>query len=489
MIGKVALFYPASQRYSGYLSTHRMPGLVTSHSGLTILAQVLRHRGLEVRVYDEKITPFDETLLDGVDLVGLSLQTSWAPRGYRIAKRVRSMGKPVVLGGVHATLNPDEAIAHADYVVRGEGEHTFPELIDALNGVGDLAQVRGLSYWAAGLPKHNPSRPNLTTEELDRVPWPRQDLIEGINQLLRYPLNRIIYSTMLTRGCDQACTYCSITRVFGQSLRHRSVGNFIAELKAHFDPKRQVLFFTDDSLAVDREFLKQVLAALIDEKLVPRLGWHSQLRADVAQDAELLRLMRATNCLFVTCGFESINAKSLKSLAKGQTPNDVRWAIRRLREHGVIVNGFFMFGTDHDEPSAMAETVRFAQEAGCALAGFMPLTPFPGTPTFTKLEREGRIFTKDWELYDVQHVVFQPRKMSAWELYWRTLACYPAFYSSGRHMLRQVFPSMVRPLSPEILLVGLTWPIVKQLCWSREVLANWDYMRDLRRMASRADAA
>lgn len=482
MIRDVVLIYPQSRRYSGFLSTHRLPGLVTSHAGLTILAQILRRQAISVRVYDEQITPVTESMLDGVDLLGISVQTSWAPQAYRIAGAARRAGLPVVLGGVHATLNPSEAIEHADWVVRGEGEHTLPELVRAIDAGGPFDGIDGLTWKDGGVVRNNRDRRLLSTEQLDRVPFPHLELIEGYDDYARFPLNKLIYSTMLTRGCDQACTYCSITRVFGRALRHRSVGNIVEELGSCFDPTRQFLFLMDDSLAVSSEFLKEVLEALLRERLVPRLGWHSQLRADVANDAELLRLMKETNCTFVTCGFESVNERSLKSLAKNQSPRDIERAIARLRAHDIVVNGFFMFGTDHDDRSAFGETVRFARRSGCTLAAFMPLTPFPGTPTFDLLERQGRIFTKDWELYDVQHVVFRPEHTSPWELYWRSLACYPAFYATAgiRAQLE-----LIRAKRPTLGMVAIaaSWPFVKQAAWSREVAANLDYARALWRIS------
>ncbi|MBI5529082.1 MAG: B12-binding domain-containing radical SAM protein [Deltaproteobacteria bacterium] len=473
MIRNALLIYPASRRYTANLSTHRLPGLVTAHSGLTILAQILIRRGLRVRVIDEQVTPFADHLLDGVDLVGVSVQTSWAPQAFRIAAATRARGIPVVLGGVHVTLNPDEAVLHADFVCRGEGERTLPELIDALDSGQGLSDILGLSYRRDGMVRHNPPRPLLTNAELDEVPWPRLDLIEGLGDRLRLPLNRFIHFTMATRGCDQACRYCSVTRVFGRGLRHRSVGSMIEELGSRYDPQRQFLFFLDDSLAADADFLKELLAALVRERLVPRHGWHSQLRADAARDPELLRLMQATNCVWVTCGFESLNDDSLRRLGKGQSRRDVELAIARLREHGIIVNGFFMFGTDDDGPAAMAETVRFARRAGCFMGGFMPLTPFPGTPTFDELDAERRIFTRDWELYDVQHVVFRPRRMSAWDLYWRTMACYPAFYRPD-HCLRHAAWILRRGVTVADLAIGATWPLLKNLAWAREVAANVD---------------
>jgi anaerobic magnesium-protoporphyrin IX monomethyl ester cyclase len=483
-IRRVLLVYPRSGRYSGLLSTNRMPGLVTAHAGLTILAQLLERRGIAVRVIDESLTPLTDGHLDGVDLVGISIQTSWSLRGYRIARRARALGLPVVIGGVHATLNPDEAIAHADWVVRGEGEQALLELVAAIESGEGFERILGLSYRQQGVVRRNPDRPPMSEEELDRVPWPCLERIEGFSDPLRHPLSHRLYFTMLTRGCDQACTYCSIIRVFGRALRRRKVASVIEELGARFDPKREHLFLMDDSLAVDKDYLKAVLDGLRKHRLVPRLGWHSQMRADVASDPELVRLMRETNCMFVTCGFESVDDKSLRALGKGQTERDVQQAIATLRDNGIAVNGFFMFGTDHDRPETISRTLEFAKRSGCTLAGFMPLTPFPGTPVHKQLEREERIFTKNWELYDVQHVVFRPRQMSALELYWRTLSCYPAFYGPSYYS-RGLTGALGRRVDPFVVAVGALWPLAKQLSWAREVGANLDYLLALRRLERR----
>lgn len=477
----VVLIYPAMRRYSGYLSAQRVPGQVCTHAGLSILKQVLERDGHTVVAYDEQITPFAPALVAGADLVGVSIQTCNAIQGYRIADSVRALGVPVVLGGAHATLNPDEAIEHADWVVRGEGEHTLRELCRAIEGDGALGGIAGLTFRRHGVTHAAPARAPLSGAELDALPWPNVGLIEGAASRLRYPLNPSIYFTQATRGCDQACNYCSITKVFGQALRHRSVQSVIDELGSRWDPVRQFLFFMDDSLAVGGTYLKQLLTALIDHRLVPKLGWHSQLRSDVARDPELLALLSATNCTFVSCGFESVRDLSLKSLSKGQTVRDVENDVARLRDRGILVNGFFLTGTDHDRKEDFGEIVRFAHRIGCTLAGFMPLTPYPGTPMWKKLEREERIFTRDWELYDMQHVVIHPKQMSALELYLGTLRCYPAFYAgqSPWKQLRRLLPHWPRPV---LAALAVSWPLARHWVWSREVVANLDYIRALRRL-------
>ena len=478
---RVVLVYPAMRRYSGYLSAQKVPGQICTHAGLSILKQMLEREGHVVRATDEQITPFVPELVAGANLVGVSIQTCNAIQGYRIADAVRALGVPVVLGGAHATLNPDEAIAHADYVVRGEGEHTLSELCRALESGASLESIAGLSFRHALGVTTNAARTPLCTSELDALPWPDVKLIEGADSRLRYPLNSSIYFTQATRGCDQACNYCSITKVFGQSLRHRSVDRVVDELGARWDPERQFLFFMDDSLAVGGTYLKALLSALIDHRLVPKLGWHSQLRCEAARDPELLELMARTNCTFVSCGFESVRDLSLKSLSKGQTVRDVERDVALLRARNILVNGFFVTGTDHDRVEDFGETVRFAHRIGCTLAGFMPLTPYPGTPMWKKLEREGRIFTRDWELYDMQHVVIHPKQMSALELYLGTLGCYPKFYAgqSPWKQLRRLLPHWPRPV---LAAIAISWPLARHWVWSREVVANLDYIRALRRL-------
>lgn len=476
---EVVLVYPFARRYTGAFSTHRFPGLATAHAGLPLLGEILRRRGHRVRIYDEQITPFSPWMFDGADLVGISTQTSWAPRAYEIAQVARSAGKPVVLGGAHPTLNPDEALDHADFVVRNEGERTLPELLEALEGARPLAGISGLSFHEGSKKVHNPARPFLTNDELDRLPDPNWGLIEGWTNPLLKPLNRWIYYTQATRGCPFHCTYCSITREFGRALRHRSARAVLAELHRNFDPDRQFLFFMDDSLAANRAFFRELLEGMIEEKLVPRLGWHSQMRSDVVRDPKLLDLMVRTRCMFATFGFESINPKTLDRLKKSQSVEQIERCIAAFRERGILVNGFFMLGGDDDTVESIRATEAFASRAGCMLAGFMPMTPFPGTAFYEELDAEGRIFTKDWELYDVQHVVFHPRRLPAETLYRETLACYDRFY--GRlSQLKNITHIRWEMATPFTVLLGASWPLTKRFQYRKELLANRDYLRMLR---------
>jgi len=394
-MGKVIrLIYPQARRYSGNLSTHKVMGLATSHSGLTVLSEILTAKGHDVKVFDERIAPVPLSKLTEADLVGISIQTLDAPQGYRLARAVREHGVPVVIGGVHASLNPAEALNHADFVVRNEGEQTFPELIDEMDAPHpDYKEILGLSYHDGADQVHNPARPYI--EDLDTVPYANFRLIDGWERVLVSPLNLYVYFLQVSRGCDFPCNFCSVTQAFGQRFRARSIDNVIDELKERPLPSQKSWFFLDDSLACDPEYFKALLDRVATEDMVPKLGWHSQMRLDAAMDKEMLELMQRTNCMAITCGFESINPETLKYMKKGQTPGRIREAIKNLHDHEIGIIGFFVFGSDYDTTDTIRQTLDFVFDQDVDIAGFMPMTPFPGTPFYEEMEKEGRIFTKN----------------------------------------------------------------------------------------------
>ncbi|MBI2061090.1 MAG: radical SAM protein [Nitrospirae bacterium] len=497
------------------MSTNRFPLMYTAHAGLPILAEILERDGHQVDVRDEMITPFSPSWFDGagvsspfhspsskrsgeggVALVGVSIETLWAVRGYEIAAEARKRGIPVIFGGPHATLNPDDALKHGDYVVRNEGEETLPDLLDALERGRPLESVKGLSFKSnAGAHIHNPARPFLTSEQLDTIPWPRLGKIHGWNSRTNW-VSRFIHFTMVSRGCPFHCNFCSITPEFGKAYRSRSVESVIDELTERFDPEQQFLFFMDDSISGDKEYLKGLLDRMLTKNLVPRLGWHSQMRSDTAKDKTLMKLLQRTNCFFATFGFESIDDRTLRYMRKGQNSKLIRECIKTMQDHGIIVNGFFMFGSDHDTLESIDKTLEFAKE-NCVLAGFMPMTPFPGTPFYDDLERQGRIFTKHWEFYDVQHVVYQPKNMTPYELYMGCLNAYRRFYSDRRSMvtvkIRRAAPRLWKSLglsNPLNLLQPRTyafnfitlWPLFKLVDYGKEIAANLDYIHYIRNL-------
>ena len=237
---------------------------------------------------------------------------------------------------------------------------------------------------------------------------------------------------MTSRGCPFGCNFCSVTQMFGRRYRFRSVDNVIAELKSH---QLEYVFFYDDNFAANPAHTKELLRRMIAEKITPK--WSAQVRIDIAKDEELLSLMREAGCVLVYIGLESINPKTLEALNKGQTPEEIEYAIAKIQSLGINIHGMFIFGTDQDDLATIGQTVRFAKRTGLATVQFMILTPLPGTHVFNEMEKNGRLISRDWGYYDAHHVVFQPKNMTSLQLQKQTIKAMLRFYS-----LPQIFKKL-----------------------------------------------
>ncbi len=488
-IKKIKFILPDENRFCANFSTFETKGLRLSHLGLLIIGEMLRkEKNCSIEVFDEKITPVSMADLEGADLVGISIQTIAAVRGYQLAEWIKKQFKiPVVLGGVHATLNTNEALEYADYVVRNEGEQAFLELVEALENKIIPDDIGGLSFKHGGEIYHNPRRPFIT--DLDMLPFPNWKLIKGMFKAKETVLNTFIYPMQVTRGCPFNCTFCSVTPTFGKKLRHRSIESVMEEIKRNWKISQYFIFFYDDNIVGNKRYFKDLLSALIDNELVPK-AWHSQMRADVAEDDELIDLMNRTHCSAGTFGFESVNPDSLKEMKKGQTLDSIEYCIETMHEHDIFVNGFFVFGFQNDSRETIQETIKFASEKNIDLVGFMPLTPFPGTPQFK--EMQDRIISKYWELYDVQHVVFYPENMTPFELYKDTIDAYIKFYD----LKAKKFPKAkktrlqdIRTLSHRQLFENIVRRWAKRTRWlyDLELVANERYMAWLKALPEQPD--
>ncbi|MGE5598765.1 MAG: B12-binding domain-containing radical SAM protein, partial [Bacteroidota bacterium] len=323
---------------------------------------------------------------------------------------------PVVFGGVHATFRPEEALEHGDYVLRGEAEESFPALLDALNNGGDLGDIPGLTFRDGRDVRHNRDAPCIA--DLDRLPDPDLGLIRNY----RPGITPILAS----RGCPHDCIFCCVTRMMGRQYRFNGIARVLAQLRR---AATGGVFFYDDNFAADRRRTKELLQAMIAEDL--RLRWSAQVRSDVAEDEELLALMRRAGCAILYIGFESVNQDTLTELHKGLSIAAVERNIRAIKRHGLQIHGMFVFGADNDHPAVLRQTVAFARRTGLDTVQFMTLTPLPGTPLYEKLAGEGRLITTDWRRYDGANVVFRPAGMTAYELQRLTLWALRRFYSAG----------------------------------------------------------
>jgi radical SAM superfamily enzyme YgiQ (UPF0313 family) len=343
-----------------------------------------------VKIVDEAFAPDDEN--EEVDLVGITVMTDLVLRAYTIGDAYRRRGVKVVMGGIHATVLPSEALRHADAVVVGEAEGVWPKLLS------DATSAKMKKLYCA----------NEVTN-LDRIPLPRRDLYPRPLQKGYSPLAVGIETA---RGCPNDCEFCSIGSVLGRQYRPRSVSEVIAEMESL---NTRHLFFVDDNLALNRATARKLF-----EGMAP-LGcrWAGQGPVSLAEDVELLKLMRRSGCVGLLIGFESLQKGSQQRMKKTRNLKiDFSEAMRRFHGEGIGVLGAFIFGFDNEDKDVFDRTLEFMMKSRLDGIEVRILTPFPGTRLYKRLIEEGRLFVPDWWLhgYPPDTLLFQPRGMSAEEL-------------------------------------------------------------------------
>jgi len=412
-INRITLIEPEPAGFHVF-SRFPMPRL-----GLPLLGAILKRQGYEVRVHIGACQAKDIRSYAESHLIGISTTTSTAPEAYRLADIFRRMGKLVVIGGVHATFVPEDALQHADYVLRGEAEDGFPHLLRCLSGGDGFAEVLGLSYRRGEVIFHNPDPPFIA--DLDRLPFPDFSLMVSRTQLFDIPIQA-------SRGCPFPCNFCSVTKMFGRKVRFRSVASVIAELRQI--PKPSV-FFYDDNFCARPEFTKSLLETMLREGV--KLDYFSaQVRADMTRDLEMMKLFRAAGGRQVYVGFESINPESLKAYDKRQSIDEIASSMEVFRRFKIHVHGMFVIGSDYDDNQTARQTLRFARKTGMDTVQFMMLTPLPGTELYRDLEEQDRILTRDWSLYDAHHAVYLPKRMTPLQLQKSAISGMSHFYSPRR---------------------------------------------------------
>ncbi|MFL6261923.1 MAG: B12-binding domain-containing radical SAM protein [Thermoanaerobaculia bacterium] len=339
----------------------------------------------DVQLLDEGIADVDPAGIEA-DLVGLTVITGTAVRAYELAAAFRARGIPVVLGGPHVTLIPEDAQAHAEAIVVGYAEESWPELLR--------------DFVAGRMRSRYDQRPGLS---LAGMPTPRRDLLPR----RRYLTDDVFEAT---RACVHRCDFCVVPAAWGTKPFQKPVEEVVEEIRRKGSRK---LIFVDLNLIADRGYAARLFAALIPL----RLQWYGLATVLLGQDQELLSLAQRSGCKGILMGLESISRENLRDSKKGfNSPERYHELVAALHRHGIALQGCFVFGLDHDTPEIFLETARFAVEARIDLPRFAVVTPFPGTALYKRLEGEGRILTRNWELYDGQHVVFQPAGMSVEEL-------------------------------------------------------------------------
>jgi radical SAM superfamily enzyme YgiQ (UPF0313 family) len=375
-----------------------------------------------------EIRYWDENLLDGrppfapmPELVGISVHLTFAKRAFELAEWYRSRGSKVVLGGLHVLSCPEECAPHADALAMGDGVQLWPRIL------ADVEANRLQAKYVA-------------TYESDyrQDPAPRRAIL---------PRKSFLTTTSLiaTRGCHNRCGFCYLaTDGLRMPYRMREPKQLAEEFVANRQP---YAVFIDNNLGSNREYLRELCRALRPLEKI----WSAAVSIDVTDDPNLIRDMALAGCTGVFIGFESLADENLTD-AKKKTPRtaDYPRRVRMLHESGIQVNGSFVLGFDHDRKDVFASTAQWIEENRLECATFHILTPYPATPLFRQMEREGRLLHRNWNLYDTAHAVFRPKHMTAEELEHGYAWIYQRLFSHASIWRRR--PEDWRAVAPYLLM-------------------------------------
>lgn len=345
----------------------------------------------DLRVFDENLDDIDYDW--PADLVGISVMTMFAPRAYEICAAYRAKGVRTVLGGIHPSMLPEEALQHCDSVVIGEAEKLWSVILE------DTRTDRLKRVYQADGP-------------VDLADSPMPD---------RTPLVRDRYFTenvQTTKGCPFSCEFCSVHAFDGQRIRHKAVEQVLQEISQTQAPpsrykQKKAVFFADDNFIADIGYARSLVEALKPLQI----NWMCQASVNIAQQEDLLREMRQSGCGAIFMGFESISSETLGQMHKAiNTKHDYPQVLDAIQSHGMLVQASFILGYDSDTTETFDQLTDFVRQHRLFAPVFNLLTPFPGTKLFQRLEAQGRILHRNWDQYDTRHVVFTPAQMSPEEL-------------------------------------------------------------------------
>lgn len=420
---KILLISPASGKWSRIGRKRVFNGRTFRFSMLSLLTVAkLCPEDARVRIVDEQLEEIPEG--EQFDLVGITVMTATAPQAYAISQRFRKRAIPVVLGGFHPSLNTAEALEHADAVVVGCAFGAWERLVEDLKA----GKLKSLYYGSA-------ERANISPV--------RRELVRGEDYVT-------VNATYATMGCRNKCRFCSISAFYKATLHCRDVEGIVEEVASF---KERFFVFVDDNFTQDRDFVCELLRRLRPLKK----KWITQASIDVADDDELLRLLKEAGCVGVFIGLETFNEKNLADQSKTvNAPERYREVIRKIHSFGIFVESGVIFGFDSDDRTVFGRTVDMLEAIGIDAIQVSILTPLPGTGLYDDMR--GRIVDKDWEHYDYRHVVFEPCRMSAAELQGGTDWVIRRFYSPVR-----IFKRLLRWLAVPGGLRNFIYPLVLNL--------------------------
>jgi radical SAM superfamily enzyme YgiQ (UPF0313 family) len=394
-------------------SEHRTnKGLMMPQLALYIL-QGLTPPQHEVKIIEEEAENID--LEQECDLVGISCMTSNAPRSYELCKEFKKRGKTVIIGGVHPTILPDEALQYADCVVVGEAEGVWETLLTDFQN-NNLKKIY-----------HDPA-PDLGKY----VP-------KDFKKLIKKRLFNI-FPIMTTRGCPYNCDFCCVTNLFGKKIRHIPIENVVRDIQ---ESGSNSFMFLDDNIIGDTKYAKALFRAIKPLKV----KWVGQASISLlVNDTELIQLAAESGCKALFFGIESVSVEQLKTIRKAIKDIDLlESAFKKIKKMRILIHASMVFGFDNDTKQTFNETVQLLIKNKVSTVSFNILTPYPGTKIHEDLKKENRLINTDWKYYDHSTVVFKPMNMTPYELQSGNVNAKKRFYSM-MSILKRLPANLYSPL-------------------------------------------
>jgi radical SAM superfamily enzyme YgiQ (UPF0313 family) len=350
-----------------------------------------------VKIVEEESEPLN--IDEACDLVGISCMTSNAPRAYHLAQEFRKRGRKVVLGGVHPTILPDEALQYADSVVVGEAEGVWEQVLKDCENGGMKAQYQ---QPPPSLERYIPMKFRKTSKK----------------RLFN------VVPVMTTRGCPYSCDFCCVSDLYGKKIRHAPIANVVRDIE---ESENRIFIFLDDNIIGEPRYAKELFRAIKPLKI----KWVGQASISFVHDTELMKLAADSGCAALFFGLESVSELQLKKMRKSiKDVEKMGEAVKKIRGFGIHFHASFVFGFDNDTKAIFPDTLEFIRKSKINTASFNILTPYPGTAVYKQFKSEGRLLTDNWKYYDHSTVVFRPKNMTPYEL------------QSGEIMVKKEFSSM-----------------------------------------------
>lgn len=441
---------------------------------VSIAAMVPEHHA---KLIDFKVDDYSDkqfrSELNRADLAAITSMTPQISNAFEVAKTAKQAGCKTIIGGYHPTLDPEYVINHpsVDYAIRGEGEHTFRELVSYIdkNGseyVPELKNIKGVSFMKNGKVYHNDPRP--LEPNLDNFPLPRRDLIDDSKYIY---LGARVSQLESSRGCPHSCKFCCIAKMWKDKRNHllyrtKSVKRIMEEIY-DIDWKNDFIFFCEDNFTIQPKRTKKILNTIIDSNVGHQIYFSCQSRVDTLyNNPEIIDLMHKAGMRQVFLGVESVHQQSLNAMNKqNTTPKMTRHVIQELQDRGISIFGGVIIGFPGETKEMVRKNIAYAKSLDMTCVQFTPITAFPGTEFYKEMDKEGKITSKNYKHYNLFHSMMKTDELSNKEIYRLVVEAYASYYLSA-YYIKLLAKRYLNPFGK------FNWMFNRILSYTKRVMRN-----------------